>query len=94
MQLTDTVILSEDVVAREVAGETVLLNLASGTYFGLNEVGGRIWQWLDEQEGCSLDDISARLVKEFEVSQDDAQRDVLTLTAELAEHGLLERAEG
>ena len=89
MQLTDKVVTSDDVVAREVAGETVLLNLATGTYFGLNEVGGRIWQLLDG-EGCSLAEVVERLQAEFEVSDEDARADVLELAGNLAENGLLQ----
>ena len=33
---------SENVVSRELEGEAVILNLESGVYFGLNEVGTRI----------------------------------------------------
>ena len=90
MKLSDTIVLSEDVVAREVAGETVLLNLASGTYFGLNDIGGLIWKWLDEEQGCSLGDISQRIADQFKISTEEAQRDVLALAGDLAENGLLE----
>jgi len=90
MEMSDTVTLSEDVVAREVAGETVLLNLSSGTYFGLNEIGGLIWKWLDEEDGCTLADISQRIETQFNISAEEAQRDVLMLAGDLAEHGLLE----
>ena len=90
MQMSDTVTLSEDVVAREVAGETVLLNLASGTYFGLNEIGGLIWKWLDEEDSCSLAEISQRITTQFKISAEQAQRDVLDLAEALAENGLLE----
>lgn len=91
MQLTDTFATSTDVVVREVAGETVLLDLASGTYFGLNPVGGVIWQWLAEAP-ATLADISTRLEAEFTVSRVDAERDVLALASDLARHGLLQPA--
>ena len=91
MQLTDRFATSDDAVAREVAGETVLLNLASGTYFGLNEVGGRIWQWLDEGE-ASLAEISIRLQEVYAVAPETAAQDVLDLARDLLEHGLLRQA--
>ena len=46
------VAISEDVVSRDLEGEAVILNLDSGTYFGLDRVGTRIWSLL--QEGGSL----------------------------------------
>ncbi len=90
MELTDKVATCDDVVAREVAGETVLLNLASGTYFGLNEVGGRIWQIFDEGS-VSLAEVAAKLQAEFDVSAAEAEADVLSLACNLHEHGLLQR---
>jgi len=91
MQLTDKLITSDDVVARVVAGETVLLNLATGTYFGLNEVGGRIWHLLDT-DGCSLAEITDKLQAEFDVSGENAAADVLSLMVSLSEHGLVQQA--
>ena len=88
MQLTDKITTSDDVVARVVAGETVLLNLATGTYFGLNVVGGRIWHLLDN-DGCTLAEVIAKLQDEFEVSPADAEADVLSLMGNLTEHGLI-----
>ena len=40
--------LSPDVVFRDLDGEAVILDLVSGTYFGLNEVGTRVWRLVDE----------------------------------------------
>lgn len=89
MQLSDTIATSDDVVARVVAGETVLLNLATGTYFGLNEVGGRVWQLIDT-EGRSLAEVRDTIQAEFDVSAQDAEADLLALLADLSEHGLVE----
>lgn len=94
MQLSDRVAPAADVVAREVAGETVLLDLASGTYFGLNEVGSRIWQWLEEEASTTLGEVSERLQQEYSVSADVAQGDVLALARALLDHGLLTLVSG
>lgn len=92
MQLSDKVSTSDDVVARVVAGETVLLNLATGTYFGLNEVGGRVWHLLDT-DGCTLAQVSEKVQAEFEVSGEEAEADLLALLGRLNEHGLVELAD-
>ncbi|MBT6125779.1 MAG: PqqD family protein, partial [Halieaceae bacterium] len=47
MDLNQVVTLSPDVISQEVSGETVLLDLNSEHYFGLDEVGTRIWQLID-----------------------------------------------
>ena len=88
MELTDIVSACDDVVAREVVGEAVLLNLSSGTYFGLNDTGSMIWQLVDE-DSASLEDICDAIEEEYDVAREDVERDVLALVEELVEHGLL-----
>lgn len=92
MQLSDKVAISENVVAREVSGETVLLNLETGTYFGLNAVGGRIWA-LVEAQPRTLAEVRDVVQQEFDVTAEEAERDLLQLAADLSEHGLLLLAE-
>ena len=51
---------SPDVVYRDLEGEAVILDLASGTYFGLNEVGTRVWRMIDEgRDAAEIVDIVA-----------------------------------
>jgi Coenzyme PQQ synthesis protein D (PqqD) len=87
MELTETITLSEDVVAREVGEETMLLDLASGTYFGLNPVGGRFWQLLEE--GRSPVEARDCLLDEFDVSAGVVEADLSALLDELAAKGLI-----
>jgi hypothetical protein len=79
---------SEDVVVRELEGESVLLNLATGVYFGLDTVGTRIWQ-LIEQHG-RLADVRDAITREFEVDADAAGHDLRELVDEMAARGLVE----
>ncbi len=88
MELSDVVCGSDDVVAREVAGEAVLLNLSSGTYFGLNDTGSMFWQLIDE-DSASLADICDAIEEEYDVDRADVERDVIALAEELIEHGLI-----
>jgi hypothetical protein len=81
MNLTDTVTIPEQVMARQVGEETVILDLASGTYFGLDSVGARIWQLLTE--GKTLVEVCATMLAEYEVTREDIERDVLSLAEEL-----------
>lgn len=90
VNLTETITLSEDVVARELGEETMLLDLASGTYFGLNPVGGRFWQLLEE--GCTAAEARDRLLQEFEVDTAVLDADLSTLLDELVAKGLIATA--
>lgn len=87
MKLNDTIRLSGDVVTREVGEETMLLDLASGTYFGLDPVGGRFWQLLEEGKSA----LAARdaLLEEYEVPAEELERDLETLLEDLVANGLV-----
>lgn len=89
MNLSDRLVASPGVVARQVAGETVLLDLAGGSYFGLDEVGGRIWQWLAEPGAGSLGELADRLAQAYSISRPRAEEDLLALARSLAAHGLV-----
>jgi hypothetical protein len=79
--------LSGDVVTRELAGEAVLLDLASGTYFGLDEVGTRVWGLLAEHG--SLDPVVAALLEEYDVEEATVRADLDRLIDALQEKGLV-----
>lgn len=51
--LASRVRINDDVMFQELQGEAVLLSLASGTYFGLDRMGTRIWQLFSEHEQLS-----------------------------------------
>ena len=82
-------IISEDVLTQEVAGETVLLDLASESFFGLDEVGTRIWQLLKEGRGRT--ELIDLLLTEYDVERPDLERDVDELLAQLTDAGLIRR---
>jgi hypothetical protein len=76
------------VLAREVGGEMVLLDVDLGTYYGLNEVGTRAWSLL--AEGASVGELEERLLVEFEVDRATLAADLHGLLRDLAEHGLID----
>ena len=47
-RFTQSVVVSEEALYQEVSGEIVILDLKSESYFGLDEVGARIWQLLKQ----------------------------------------------
>ncbi len=77
------------VMSRLVGDETVLLDLSSGIYFGLDGVGKRIWESVTE--GCNLGEIAAVIANEYEVDEAQAQADVIEFANDLVERGLLSR---
>nr|WP_298925198.1 PqqD family peptide modification chaperone [uncultured Erythrobacter sp.] len=88
MNLNDRFVASEDVVAREVSGETVLLDLTNGQYFGLDPVGGRIWELLSEKPR-SLSAVCDTIESEYDAPRETIEADILALAADLAERDLI-----
>jgi len=87
MNLNQTITLSPEVISQEVSGETVLLDLESENYFGLDEVGTRIWQLI--KETSDLQAIYNTLLEEYEVSEERLQTDLDVLLGEIAGLGLV-----
>lgn len=80
--------IAGDVVSREVAGEMVLLDLTSGTYFGLNSVGARVWERLNEGPS-SISELARLIESEFDAPYEQIERDVIDLARNLAENALI-----
>jgi hypothetical protein len=87
MNLNQNISLSPDVISQEVSGETVLLDLESENYFGLDEIGTRIWQLIKETN--ELQSIFDTLLEEYDVSEERLQLDVTTLLTEIEGLGLV-----
>ena len=81
LSLESRVAINDDVVSRELDGEAVILNLESGTYFSLNQVGTRIWSLL--QDDGSLRRTFDVIHQEYDVAQEILERDILRLLEEL-----------
>lgn len=81
--------ISGSAAASKVGDETVLLHLGSGTYFGLDPLGTKIWQGLEagKQPRAQCSDIA----EEFGEPLDRVEKDVRTFLEELAVQALIEQ---
>ena len=87
MDLNKKITLSDDVISQEVSGETVLLDLASENYFGLDEVGTRIWQLIKENGDLEL--VVKTLLEEYDVTEETLTADLDALLGEISKLGLI-----
>ena len=85
--MSQTVQVLPDVLSQEVSGETVLLDLNNENYFGLNEVGTRIWQLLQEQN--NLEKIYDIMLDEYEVDTKRLRKDFDDIIKQLVDTGLI-----
>ena len=83
----DKITVPDGVLVRELAGESVLLNLQSESYFGLDEVGTRMWAALTVSPTIAVAfDI---LLAEYDVEPERLRADLQNFTQKLVELGLL-----
>ena len=85
--LEKAVVIPDEVIFRELDGEAVVLNLDTGIYFGLDEVGTRIWQLLVEHR--TLGPVWQALTDEFDTTPERLQQDLLAFVEELRGKGLI-----
>ena len=77
-----------DQVSCELNEETAILDMKIGVYYGLDPVGARIWELIQQPQ--TADSIVAQLLEEYEVTADKCTRDVLALLTDMREHKLIE----
>jgi len=84
---------SDDVVAREIEGETIIVPLTAGIgdmedeLYTLNETGKAIWDRLNEQK--HLKDVVQELANGFEAPIVEIEKDVIGFVVELLKRGIL-----
>jgi hypothetical protein len=83
----DRVLVKPNVIFRALGTESVILNLDSGVYFGLDEIGTRIWQLLEQQD---VRGVCQSLRADYDVSPERVEADVIAFIDRLSAKGLVE----
>ncbi len=93
IDMTTIYIPSDEIVAREIEGELIIVPLAAGIgdmedeLYSLNETGREVWQRLDGQH--TLAQIAAELSEEYAEPPVEIEKDVQGLVAELLKRRML-----
>jgi hypothetical protein len=82
------VVAAPDQVSNDLDGETVILNVKTGQYYGVTAVEARIWDML--QAPISVKDIKDSLVETYKVEPARCKEDVLAFLQELSDEGLID----
>ena len=88
ISFSDRVTVPEDVLISNLQDESVILNLDSERYYGLDEVGTRFLSALTTSE--SIEAAYETLVKEYDVDSEVLRQDLLELVQNLVEQGLIQ----
>ncbi len=89
VELTESsvVVASDHQTSTEVDGESVILDLEGGVYYGLNAVGAQIWKMI--QEPISVDEVVEAITADYDVDREQCLEDVVELFRELEENNLV-----
>lgn len=87
--MTNTTILSrrEGLMTADMNGSAVMMDIMTGKYYNLGQVGGRIWELLEEP--MNLAALVEKLTDEYDVSAEQCRNDILPFLDTLLERGLL-----
>jgi len=83
---------STNQIACDMGGEVVILDLKSGTYYGLDVLGARVWSLIEQP--ASLVAIRDTIMSEYEVDAATCERDILTFLNQMQAAGLIEISNG
>lgn len=86
--LETTVVETKEQASADLGGEAAILNLKNGVYYGLDPVGARIWNLI--QEPRTVREVREMLLKEYDVDADLCERDLFALLRQLAENDLID----
>ena len=87
--MTDTTLLSRrmGLMTADMNGSAVMMDIMTGKYYNLGEVGGRIWELLEEPMTVAA--LVQKLTAEYDVSAEQCRTDILPFLGKLLERGLL-----
>ena len=83
-----TIVARRDHVSCNLASEAVILDVNAGVYYGLNTLGARIWDLI--QQPRTLHEVRETILQEFDVDPERCQRDLVVLLSDLASRKLIE----
>jgi len=86
--MSSIVVATKDQVSSDLAGESILLSLKTANYYGLDQVGARIWELV--QQPTPVTAVRDAILNEFDVDRERCERDVLELLRQLVAEGLIE----
>jgi PqqD family protein of HPr-rel-A system len=88
ISMKSLVVASKDNVSCSLGDEAAILHMRSGTYYGLDPVGARVWSLLEKPR--TVEELRAALLEEYEVEPQKVESDLLALLEKLLTEGLIE----
>ena len=81
------IVCNPDLVAVDMDGELVMLNIARGAYFGLDGVGPRVWALISHP--ITLEDLTTTICLEYDIDPATCRADLVALLADMHSAGVI-----
>ena len=89
ISMPDTMsVMAKDVMIVDLSGEAVILNMDNWVYYGLNGMGYRVWNLI--QEPMRIDEIRSTILGEYDVDFDVCEQDLLAFICDMTNEGLVD----
>ncbi|NWF35530.1 lasso peptide biosynthesis PqqD family chaperone [Mariprofundus sp. KV] len=90
LQMDNVIRRNPEIVHSDMDGETVMMSVNEGNYYGLNGVGSQIWDLLEQE--MSVDAICTELLSRFDVEEEQCRSEVLAFLDEMVSSKVIEIA--
>ena len=88
LNLSSIVQRDPDLIFTDMDGETVMLNIEEGNYYGLSGIAPDLWEWMEKP--VSIGTLVQKVADTFEVDEETCRADVLAHLAELRDRALIQ----
>ena len=88
ISMASRVVAVSSQATEDIGGESAIVELKSGVYYGTDDVGAEVWKAI--QEPKSVSQVREHLLSEFDVDRETCERDLLAFLEELASAKLID----
>lgn len=78
---------NRDLVTSDIDGEVVMMSIEKGNYYGMDLIGSRIWELIEQP--VMVSDLIGTLIEEFEVTREICEKDVVTFLSEMLKENVV-----
>lgn len=86
--INSTIVATKEHISCDLSGEAAILNLNNGIYYGLDQVGARVWKLI--QEPARVSEVRDALLSQYDVEFERCEQDLLELLAEFMSNRLID----
>ena len=88
LRVADTVVASKGIMSSTLGDEVMILDPRAGVYHGLDPVGARVWEMI--QEPRTIEGLRDALLEEYEVKPARLEQDLIALLGSMRKNQLID----